>query len=342
MPNDDTTVAAPPGDVAPPVDTAAKPASRRSFTQWALATESGFSFVKGLTFVSFAGTLIAAYFQYLSSYQDKVAAEAKDDLAAATSAFTETSTALSVPLSLQERLVFSFRDAVNEKVDTDDDAYVTKSARATYAGYDDAYTALRENVDLLARKMEIYIDWASDFGHDPNASDPSVADLITVALLSTSNFDCDKDLPFANGSSVPLNDKSGKPLNDKSGNQLHVDWYSAKHHVVTIGYCFDDTHKLVEPVRQWASKSQVNPVQKADLMNPQKIDLIGRLNNQEARLNALMSLTMDAIDQIRLKYRPTGFLCHVPGVRESYDLFSRLFSRFFNNLRACTPILTAG
>jgi hypothetical protein len=53
MSNDDTTVAAPPGDAAPPIDTAAKPASRRTFAQWALATESGFSFVKGLTFVSF-------------------------------------------------------------------------------------------------------------------------------------------------------------------------------------------------------------------------------------------------------------------------------------------------
>lgn len=175
MPNDETSAAAAPDDTAPPGNSAAKPAGRRTFTRWMLATETGFSFVKGLTFISFAGTLIAAYFQYLSAYQDKVAAEAKDDLAAATSAFTETSTALSVPLSLQERLVFAFRDAVSEKVDTDDDAYVTKIARAAYAGYDDAYTALRENVDLLARKTEIYIDWASDFGHDPNASDPSVA-----------------------------------------------------------------------------------------------------------------------------------------------------------------------
>ena len=342
MPNDETTAAVAPSATAPPGDPAAKPPGRRHFAQWLAATETEFSFVKGLTFISFAGTLIAAYFQYLSSYQDKVAAEAKDDLAAATLAFTETSTALSVPLSLQERLVFAFRDAVSEKVDTDDDAYVTKSARATYAGYDDAYTALRENVDLMARKMEIYIDWASDFGHDPNASDPSAADQITVTLLGASNFDCDKDLPFANGSSVPLKDKSGNPLKDKNGNQLHVDWYSAKHHVVTIGYCFDDTHRLVEPVRQWASKSQVNPVQKADLMNPQKINLIGRLDNQEARLNAYMSLTMDAIDQIRVKYRPTGFLCHVPIVREGYDLFSRVFSSLFNNLRACTPVATSG
>jgi hypothetical protein len=337
--NDDSSATALPSVTAPPDGTTAKPAGRRSVGQWLLATETGFSFVKGLTFISFAGTLIAAYFQYLSAYQDKVAAAAKDDLAAATATFTDTSTALSVPMSLQERIVFAFRDAVNEKVDNDDDAYVTKSARVIYANYDTAYTALRENIDLLARKTEIYIDWASDFSHDPNANDPSIADEINVALLGTSNFDCDKDMPFANGSSVLLKDKSGNPLKDKSGNQLQLDWYSAKHHVVTIGYCIDDTHMLVEPVRQWAAKSQVNAARKADLLNPQKINLIGRLSNQEARLNAFMSLTMDAIDQIRLKYQPNGFSCHVPIVREAIDQFYR---HFFSPPRpGCSPFVAS-
>jgi len=325
MANDDTSSTAAPGGEQP------QHGIWQSLKRVLISAETDFAFVKSLTFIGFLGTVIVAYFQYLSAYQDKVAAAAKDDLTAATSAFTETSTALSVPLSLQERLVFAFRDAVNEKVDANDDAYVTKSARAIYTGYDEAYTTLRENIDLLARKTEIYIDWASDFNHDPNASNPSIADQITVSLLGTSNFDCDKDLPFANGTTVQLKDRSGVPLKDKSGNPLQVDWYSAKHHVVTLAYCFDDTHKLVEPARQWASKSQVNPVRKADLLNPQKIDLAGRLNNQEGRLNAFMSLTMDAIDQVRVKYRPDGFFCHVPIAREAIGLFSR----------ACTPVRTS-
>jgi hypothetical protein len=287
-------------------------------------TETDFAFVKGLTFIGFLGTIIVGYFQYLSAYQDKVAAQAKDDLAAATSAFTETSTALSVPLSLQERIVYSYYDAVNQKLDTDDNAYVTKSARAIYAAYEDSYTSLREHIDLLARKTEIYIDWASDFGHDPNANNPAVADPINVSLLSAYNFDCDKDMPFADG-------KTNVQLKDKKGNVLTIDWYSAKHHVVTMGYCLDDTNKLVEPVRQWASNSSVNAARKADLLDPQKIDLMGRLNNQELRLNAYMSLTMDAIDQIRLKYQPNGFFCHVPVVREAIGIFSR----------ACTPVQTS-
>jgi hypothetical protein len=256
----------------------------------------------------------------------------------ATLAFTEASTALSVPLSLQARLVLAYYDAVNQKVDTDDEAYVTKTARTIYSSYDDSATALRENIDLLARKMEIYIDWASDFGHDPSKNNPTIADQMNVALLAAS--DCDKDIPFANGNTIRLKDKSGNPLKDQSGNPIQIDWYSAKHHVVTIGYCFDDTHKLAEPVRQWASKSPVDPARKADMMNPQKIDLAGRLSKLDARLNAFMNLTMYGIDQVRDKYRPDGFTCHVPILREATEFVGSVFSKFFNQRRLCMPIRT--
>ena len=108
MANDETGVAAAPGATSP-LSGGRQAAGRRSFTQWLLATETGFSFVKGLTFISFAGTLIAAYFQYLSAYQDKVQTQAKEDLAAATSAFVETSNALSTPMTLQGLLYLRFR-----------------------------------------------------------------------------------------------------------------------------------------------------------------------------------------------------------------------------------------
>jgi hypothetical protein len=328
MPNDDTT-----GDLpsvtAPPSNAAAKPAGRRTISQWLLATDTGFSFVRNLTFVSFAGTLIAAYFQYLSAYQDKVAEVAKEDLTAATSAFTEASTAFSVPLSLQKGMVSAFYDAVDQKLDTDDDAYATKNGRSLYAGYDAAYTALRQNIDLLGRKVEIYIDWASDPDHEPNWSNPT-GDPVSVDFLGTTKFDCDNDLPFANGASVELKDKSGKPLTDKAGNPLAVDWLSAKHHVFTMAYCFDVTHKLMEPARQWASKSQVDLARKADMMK-QKTDFIDRLNKQELRLNNFMSITMNAIDQVRVNYRPTGFICHVPIFREVFNHVGQI---------ECTPVRT--
>src|SRR5262245_60617200 len=171
--------------------------------RWFVTTETEFSFVKSLTFIGFLGTLIAAYFQYLSAYQEKVTARAKEDLAAATSAFTEAANALSIPLSLQERLVFAFYDAVNNKIDVDDNAYVTKRARAIAERYEDAYTALRENINLLARKVEIYLDWPSDLGRDPAQNNLLILDPINSSLLGAYNFDCDKHLPsFEHGKSV--------------------------------------------------------------------------------------------------------------------------------------------
>src|SRR6516225_5144154 len=127
-------------------------------------------FFKGVSFVGLLGvlgTLIAAYFQNLSAYQDKVTALAKDDMAAAAQAFTDASTALSRPLSLQERLILGYFAAVDQKVDTDDTAYMTKRTRAINGPYEDAYTALRQNINLLARKVEIYLDWPSNPLHDP-------------------------------------------------------------------------------------------------------------------------------------------------------------------------------
>jgi hypothetical protein len=38
-----------------------------------------------------------------------------------------------------------------------------------------------------------------------------------------------------------------------------------------------------------------------------------RDSNQVLRLNAFMSLAMFDIDKIRIKYRPNGFICSVPG-----------------------------
>jgi hypothetical protein len=96
---------------------------------------------KGVSFVGLLGvlgTLIAAYIQNLSAYHDKVTALAKDDMAAAAQVFTDASTALSGPLSLQERLISGYFAAVNQKADTDDTAYVTKSTRAINGPYEEA------------------------------------------------------------------------------------------------------------------------------------------------------------------------------------------------------------
>ncbi len=288
-------------------------------------------FFKGVTFVGVfsaivgvLGTLIAAYFQNLSAYEDKASALAKDDMAAAAQAFTDASTALSIPLSLQERLIFGYAAAAEETVDTDDDAYVTKSTRAINGNYEDSYTALRENINLIARKMEIYLDWASNIQRDPAKPGAPTADPINISLLGAYNFDCDKDddMPFEKGeATLPLKDPDGK-LRD-----LTVDWNSAKHHVFTIAYCFEFTHKHMKTVRQWASKSRVDRAQREDFIK-QFPSLKKRLDNQVVRLNIFMGVAMNEIDRVRVKYRPNGYWCSVPIVREALG-------------QKCTPIRTA-
>ena len=43
----------------------------------------------------------------------------------------------------------------------------TKNARAISERYEKARIELRENIDVLTRKAEVYIDWASDTYRDP-------------------------------------------------------------------------------------------------------------------------------------------------------------------------------
>lgn len=284
-------------------------------------TEAEFSFLKGLTFVGFLSTLIVAYFQYLSAYQDKVATQAKDDLESATAAFKEASTALSVPLSLQERLISGYYDAIDQKIDTDANAYLTRSMRAINGPYQDAYTALRQNINLLAQSVEIYLDWASDANRDPAINIPPTADPISVSALGTYNFDCDNDMPIFTENGYKL------VLKGQDGTELDVDWYSVKHHILTIYYCFYLTHELMEPAREWASSSPVDTNGKGKFIERKKL-LTGRLTKQIVRANAFMGLALNEIEQIRVKYRPNGFWCSVPGVREALG-------------QRCTPVRVA-
>jgi hypothetical protein len=304
-------------------------------------TENEFAFVKGLTIVSIVGTLIAAYFQNLSSYQDKVATQAKDDLAAATQAFTEASTTLSTAIVLQGQLFYDFVHAHRRNAVADPNALTSKHATELYKSYEDAVAGLRQSTDLLGRKMEIYLDWPSDPNHDP-ATAAIGNDPITTSLLGTVGFDCDDDMPsFA----------SGKTRITKSANgaSLAIDWYSAKHHLFTIAYCFDVTQKTwMEIVRKWSSQSTLDQgdVDKfftaggaTGQVPPTASQLQLRLDHEVIRLNAFMSRTMNEIEQIRVRYRPNGYFCTVPVVGSMINFVSRELSR--SGRGWCTPIPTS-
>jgi hypothetical protein len=285
--------------------------------------EKELNFLKGAAIVSVLGTLIGAYFQNLSAYEDKVSTQAQDDLKAATDAFTEASVALSTPLSLQERVVFGYFDSLDQGVDKKPNAYVAKNARALSAPYESAYTDLRERIDLLARRVEIYLDWPSDRNHDAANNVSPIADPINRSAFGTYSFDCDNDMPnFTRaGSRVKL-------FNKDRTDSIELDWYSAKHNVLAIYYCFNLMQGQIRPIREWGANITLDPAEQRSF-NEKKKDIESRLTKQIVRLNAFLGLAMNSIDQIRAKYRPHGYVCSVPGVRELMG-------------RRCTPVRLAG
>lgn len=293
-----------------------------------------FSFLKGLSFVGFFSTLLVAYFQYLSAYQDKVSALAKEDLMAATAAFTDASNSFSTAMTLQQMLFYDYRYVFSKGQDSDEKALETKNAREIYTAYDSARTALRQNIDVLARKMEIYIDWPSDLNRNPATQIMLGEDPMSRPQLGAYNFDCDKFMPdFSAGrSSVDIPVPTYLLKDNPKQQPLHLDWYSAKHHVLTLQYCFETAHAALEIVRAWASNSSIDTSGKAKFIDKDNLNRVqNNLDQQVLRLNAFMTLAMQRLEDIRVKYRPTGFFCHVPIVREAISILST----------RCSPIRTA-
>jgi hypothetical protein len=317
------------------------------------------SYARGLPVITLIGSLLVGYFQYLSAYQDKVSAQAKDDMSAATSTFSDIANAFSEAQMLQQILYFDYTAALAIDADGDAQAIQTKNAQATYAPYEHARIVLRQNSDLFARKAEIYIDWASDFGRDPADTKTPTTDPLNESLLGAYNFDCDDaaNIPNFNtlddygnklapappacrydkseviadppGSYVRLCAKAnGKIVADKPAVTLH--WYSAKHQLLAMHYCFERLHGQLLPARQWASQSSLNPEQRARFI-AKEADTSAGLSSQAVRLNAFMSLAMFQMENIRVKYRPVGFTCHIPFVTPFVNLFSNY----------CTPVRTA-
>ena len=90
--------------------------------------------IGGLTLLSALGTLIGAYFQNLSAYENKVAAQAQTDMTGATQTFAEASSALAAPLRLQWQLIKDYHNAVVAGTDAEANGETT-NAREIYKAY---------------------------------------------------------------------------------------------------------------------------------------------------------------------------------------------------------------
>jgi hypothetical protein len=312
-------------DATAPNGTTAKPEPWSGIRGVIVRFAREFALLK-LSILGLLGTLIGGYFQSLTAYQDKVSAQAKDDMTAATDTFTDISNTLSTAITLQSLLFYDFVHASKLDAGGDNNALTSKNAQDLYRPYEEAAASLHENINLIARKAEMRLDWASNLDRDPSTSKTFWTDRISTSMLGTVDFDCDNDMPKFERTDHTI-EKA------KNGQSLTIDWYSAKHHVLTIAYCFDVTHQVwMETVRQWASQSSLPPNQIAKFFSDNMPDLVqDRLDKDVVRLNDFMGRAMNEIEEIQVKYRPTQFYCSFPGVRETIGLFGK-----YNN--ACMPV----
>lgn len=336
MPNDDTHKPPPAaGDIAP----------KSGPLRWLWKFNHGLDIVKGLSMVTVLSSLAVGYLQYLNAYQEKVGSQAKEDMAAATTTFTEISRAFSEVQALQQTLYSDFTRAIREKSDASDKALDLKNAQAISERYEKARIALRENIDMLTRKAEVYIDWASDTYRDPADKHNVGDDPLSRQVLRDYAFDCSDKYNFPAFGNVhaedddtqakhvaddqycaiaekPGVDDKTRPKDafiricagpqDKASKRIY--WYSAKHHVLTMHYCFEATHNKLTAARQWASRSERDAAKEREIVEREK-EINAQLDDLAGRVSAFSSLALYQMERIRVKYRPVGFLCSVPLVR---------------------------
>lgn len=305
--------------------------------------DSRLSVTKGLTAVTLLTGFLGGYFQYLNSYEQKVGEQAKADMQKATETFIEISNAFAEVQMLQESILPERLGPTKAQASPAFIPVDTKTLEPL-AEYWKARTALRRNGAIFARKAEIYIDWPSDMDRDAAAEHTLDQDPMTASLLAKYNFDCESEanLPQFRGAAYNGSDP-GRPseelCNDPTANgpkayvalcarlpggavdPLHkvvvLNWWSAKHHVLVMNHCFEALRGQSSAL---ASSTDVPSDRRPDAMKP-PVSNEQRLQFQARRLDAFMTPTMAQLDRIRVRYRPTGFFCHVPVVRDAIGYF---------------------
>ena len=343
MPNEVTVSPLPENSVAP----------RQGPLRWLGRVGRWFGVFKGLTIVSVLSSAIVAGFQYSNDYQDKVSAQARDDMKGATDTFTDVSKRFSEAQTLQQMLFLDFSNAFDERVDVSQRTSAARHAQGIIPAYETSATALLEAGDLTARSAEIYIDWASNFKRDSDQPRHPTGDPLSLSMLKSSDFDCNENLPqfvsvdFETAKSIRQSsgtaceiDLSGRLAKEKNSPVINIcprekkgpeaatiDWFSARHQALALQYCFENLHDRLGRIRSWAARPDARPPAKEVVRNERE-QVRTAIDNQAMRLEAFMGLATFRMETIRLNYRPVSFFCHLP--------FVTSFMSMLND--SCTPL----
>jgi hypothetical protein len=259
------------------------------------------------------GWLVGSLIQYNSWRGEHDLKRYENDLKAATQTFADVSGELSKVITLQQILVFNYDDAISPKTDNSRLQFLWRQAGFAADDYRRAQIALRESIDTLIRRAEIYIDWPST-DQRGRTFHGSLLDPLTITKLESNNIDCDKLV-------APGDDVTGwsRQSDSKISGATLVDWGSAKHHVTVIYVCFRIDHRNFESIRRWAADTGQTPPKFIEPAELSKTELVERLkkrfNLQLERLDKFMVLAMARIDAIRRKNEPPGYFCHLTGWR---------------------------
>ena len=79
-------------------------------------------------------------------------------------------------------------------------------------------------------------------------------------------------------------------------------------------YCFEAAHDKLAAARQWASGSDRDAAKESEILEREK-EINAQLDDLAGRVSAFSSLALHQMERIRVKYRPVGFWCSVPLVR---------------------------
>ena len=348
MPNDATVKPQPDEDAA----------RRKGVLGWFRELNHGLELAKGLSVVTILSSIAVGYFQYYNEYQEKVSAQAREDMKGATDTFTDVSKRFSEAQTLQQMLFQDFSDAFDESAQASKRAVASKHAQSIVAGYEAGSIALLESGDLVARNAEIYIDWASDFKRDSKQANQPSGDPLTRPALKTHDFDCNDYLPQfvpadaeaaqavrddttpacqlsrserlerARNSTVVSLCPRQKGVNDPPEG-VTIDWFSAKHQALTLHYCFETLHERLARVRSWAAHPDGRPPTR-EVVRSEREQVRTAIDNQARRLEAFMGLATFRMEAIRLNYRPVGLACRLPFVSSVATWWSD----------SCTPVIT--
>jgi hypothetical protein len=140
---------------------------------------------------------------------------------------------------------------------------------------------------------------------------PSVVDPVSRAL-GYYNFQCEDDDPMPDlhpGKTLvelPLTEEMRS--DNPNAHPLVLEWYSAKHQVLTLYFCFELAHRRITAVRQRAAGGTVDGSLTATFA--QTIDTIGiNLNREAERLNYFLTLAASGLSRSSSGQAPGTATC---------------------------------